>query len=119
MFRGRFVQELKPSDFDPITTWKLKDKECSIVLFYCPWCPRCQAIKETWKELGRVAAFFNVLAFNCEKYKRHMLKIKEDAPELIRGYPTIVVYQKGSPVEDYQGDRSLESLLKTCMRICK
>lgn len=119
MFGGRFVRELKPKDFNSVTTWKLKDTRCSVVLFYCPWCPHCQALKDTWKKLAKVAAFCNVLAFNCEKHKRHVLKISEDAPELIKTYPTIVVYEKGQPKEIYDGDRSLQSLVKTCMRICQ
>lgn len=119
MFDGRFVKELTPADFNPVNTWELKSKECSIVLFYCPWCPHCQSVKDAWKELGKIATFVNVQALNCEKHKRHAFKIKEDVPEFIRGYPTIVVYKGGKPIEDYQGERTVSSLLKTCMRICQ
>lgn len=119
MFTGRFVKELKSNDFDSLVSWKLKSPSCSMVLFYCPWCPHCQAVKETWKKLGRVAVFANIQAFNCEKNKRHLLKIQEELPELIRGFPTIVIYRDRVPVEEYRGDRTFSSLLKTCMRICQ
>ena len=33
-FEGnRFVKELSPEDFNPISSWKLKENKCAIVLF--------------------------------------------------------------------------------------
>ena len=118
LFQGRFVKELTPKYFDSKVSWKLKSASCAMVLFYCPWCPHCKAMKEVWEKLGQMATFIDVQAFNCEKHKGHILKIQEELPELVRGYPTIVIYKDHIPVEEYRGDRSLQSLLKTSMRVC-
>lgn len=120
-FKGnKYVKELVPSDFDPIATWKLKDKECSIILFYVPWCPYCKNIKEDWEKLGKTATFLNVYSFNCEKYKSHFLKIKEDMPQLVTSYPTIIIYKNRDPIEFVEEkNRSYKNLLKTCMRVSK
>ncbi|MDB4769446.1 protein disulfide isomerase family protein [bacterium] len=113
---SNFVKELAPKDFQPYQTWKLRNKECSIVLFYCPWCPHCVKIKDLWNTLGQVAGFLNVYAFNCEKYKAHELKIKEENKDVIKGYPTILVYKGGVPVRRIkESERTLEDLLKVCM----
>ena len=116
---SRFVKELSDDSFDDIATWRLKKHKCSIVLFYTPWCPHCINVKEMWGKLGNIAAFFDVCAFNCEKYKGHLAKIKEDMPYLIQGYPTIIIYNNGEPIEEYNGDRNLNKLVQACMRSCK
>jgi len=119
---SRFVKELNPSDFDSIKTWKLLKDKCCIILFYAPWCPYCKALKDTWENLGEKATFFNVYAFNCEKNSSHIQQIKEELPELVTGYPTIIVYKKGIPVKKIgftQEDRSLSNLLSVCMNACK
>lgn len=118
-FEGsKFVTELSPSDFNQVATWRLKNKNCSIVLFYHPECSFCKAIKETWEKLGEKATFMEVLAFNCGENKGHLEKIKYDMPEMVVGFPTIVYYKGGNPVEQYEGDRSLKDLIKQCMRVC-
>ena len=113
------VKELKASDFDQVSTWKLKDGKCGIVLFYAPWCPHCKALKDVWVELGRMASYFNVYAMNCEKQKRHVQKIKADREYIINGYPSIIIYQHGNPVEIYKGKRDLKNLIRATMHACR
>lgn len=121
-FKTKFVTELKPLDFDSKETWKLNNHKCSIVLFYAPWCPYCKNVKDEWLKLGKTAAFFDVCAFNCEKYRGHLDKIKEEMPGLIQGFPTMIIYEKGKPLEKTGTDetsRKAENFIKACMRTCK
>ncbi len=113
------VTELTPKDFDGMATWKLKNRECSAVLFYAPWCGYCKAVKDTWIQFSKTAAFMNAMAFNCEKYSAHLLKIKEDMPGLVQSYPTIIFYINGSPVEAFKEERTHAKLLKTAMHFCE
>jgi len=117
--KSKFVKELTPKDFEGVATWRLKDKKCSIVLFYADWCPHCKIIKDEWEKLGEVAAFFEVYSFNCAKYMSHLGKIREDMPELIKSFPTIIFYSGGQPVEAYKGERTHPNFLKACMRVCQ
>jgi thiol-disulfide isomerase/thioredoxin len=114
-----YVKELTPKDFDGISTWKLKDTKCAAIFFYAPWCPHCKAVKEDWIKFGKTATFMDVLSFNCEKYSAYLLKIKEDIPNLVRGFPTIIYYVNGSPMETFEGERSYTNLLKKGMNICQ
>lgn len=121
-FDSKYVTELSPEDFVGTRTWSLKNQTCAIVLFYAPWCPYCKNMKSVWNELGKTAAFFNVYAFNCEKYKEYMNRIKEDMPELVNSYPTMLIYKQGEPVErvgEAQDQRNVGYFINTCMRACR
>lgn len=113
------VKELSPKDFDSISSWKLRENKCAIVLFYKPKCPYCKDVKTQWSQLGETAAFFNVYALNADKYKAHVAKIREEMPNLITSYPTIVIYEKGKPIEHYQGPRDWKHLTLACARACE
>lgn len=116
------VIQLTPKDFHPLATWKLVNHRCSIVLFYAPWCSHCKAMKNVWSDLAKKSKNFSVCAFNCEKNKEHILQIKEDIPEMVTGYPTMIVYNEGEPVEDVAGrgdQRNVEYLLNKTMEVCK
>jgi thiol-disulfide isomerase/thioredoxin len=115
------ITELKPSDFDSVATWKLKaaKRGCCIILWYASWCPHCQSVREEYSKYARKALFMNVYAFNCEKYKDHLDKIKHDMPGLVQGYPTLVFYKNGEPAEHYEDQRDVASFVKASMRVCQ
>ena len=113
------VTELTPKDFNDLATWKLKDTACSAVLFYAPWCPYCKSVKDDWIAFSKIAAFVNVCALNCEKHADHILKIKEEMPGLVQGYPTIIFYINGIPTEAFKGERKSENILKSAMTFCQ
>jgi thiol-disulfide isomerase/thioredoxin len=118
--KSKNVKELSSKSFNPVKSPHLQSKKCSIVLFYSPECPYCKKVQEAYEELGKKALFIDVLAFNCEKYTGHLMKIKEEYPELIKGFPTIIFYKNGIPVEQQPSDkRSYEDLLKASKDICQ
>ncbi len=116
---SKWVDELTPRDFDDVVIWKLKSKKCSAILFYAPWCPWCKKVKDVWEQLGKTATFMDTLAFDCEKYKEHLMKIKEDLPELVRSFPTIIFYKNQQPIETFlEQERTYDNLLKASMSAC-
>jgi thiol-disulfide isomerase/thioredoxin len=119
------VKELTPRDFEDVATWRLRSSQCAAesrctaILFYCAWCPHCQKVKGEWEKFGRKALFLDVAAFNCERYKSHIQKIKEDIPGLIPSYPSIIFYKNGSPSESYKSEeRTVLNFIKTAIRVC-
>lgn len=119
---NRYVKELTPDDFDSIEVWKLKkngENQCGMMIFYAPWCGFCKRAAPIWEDVAKTAGFCDWFAFNCEKYKGHIMKIKEDMPNLINGYPTIVLYKKGTPIESYTKEVTSEGLLEMASYTCK
>ena len=117
--KSKYVTELKPKDFESTAASQLKSKECAAVLFYAPWCPHCKAVKDEWEKFAQSSGHIDVFAFNCEKNKGHLLKIREELPELVRGFPTIIYYKNGKPSSQHQGNRETGNFLKASMALCK
>lgn len=119
----KYVKELISQDFDSTQPWKLKPIKGKpvngMVLFYAPWCGHCKAVAPEWKKAAQTSAFCDFYAFNCEKQKGHFMKIKEDIPDLIQGFPTIIYYKNGSPEQGYDNPRSASSLIEFCMNKCQ
>lgn len=124
------VKELTANDFEDKESHLLKNKDCSFVLFYANWCGHCQAVTEEWIKFANLAGFINVGAFDCANEvtiegsrpisnTSHLLKIKEELPELVRGYPTFVFYNKGEYKEHYNGKRDAASFLEAATRVCR
>lgn len=117
---SKYVKELKPSDFDSYETFKLNTSErCTVVLFYCDWCPHCRNLRDTWEQFAKIAGFINVCSFDCEKYKGHILKINEERPGMVQGYPTIWFFKYGTPIEKYKEERTKEKLVGKSMEVCE
>eukprot|EP01116_Phalansterium_solitarium_P001808 TRINITY_DN1161_c3_g1_i1.p1 TRINITY_DN1161_c3_g1~~TRINITY_DN1161_c3_g1_i1.p1 ORF type:complete len:503 (-),score=207.93 TRINITY_DN1161_c3_g1_i1:340-1848(-) len=79
------------------------------VEFYAPWCGHCKKLAPIWDELGSALASSNVVIAKCDATANDI-----DAKYEIRGFPTIKWFPAGAdktPV-DYNGDRSLESLVE-------
>lgn len=118
---NRYVKELQPGDFDSLASWVIKSEKhpaTGIVLYYAPWCPHCKHASGPFLEAAKKCGFCNFYAFNCEKHKAHVSKIRSDMPNLIRGYPSIIVYQNGSPLEVYSGERTADGFTQRCMKLC-
>lgn len=119
------VTELSPKDFDKTKSYKLTKKgnfSCSAVLFYAPWCPYCKKVKDSWEKLGEVVGYMDVYAFDCDKYSDHRGRVNELVPNLIPGYPTMIVFKNGEPKENIglsEDGRSVASLQSDASRLCQ
>lgn len=114
-----YVKELNPLDFEKNKPWQLNYKDCAMVLFYVPWCPYCQEVKEEWNNFASMNSICKVFAFNCDAYKEHTNYIRTLIPHLIRSYPTICFYKNGEPISCYKNQkRTAELFLEECMKFC-
>ena len=101
------VTELTSTNWDSIL---VNSGKSGFVKFFAPWCGHCKKLKPDWDKLGNsftdksdtVIGTVDCTAENakelCEKFS-------------IGGYPTLKTFVSGQP-EDYQGERSLDALMK-------
>ena len=113
-------EELSPNDFDEMNTFLLKNKQCTAILFYAPWCNFCKEVKDLWKEL-KTYVDINIRAMNCEKYKTHKLNMNIDYSDnynklLIKTVPTIYLYKNGKPYKKFTNKRTLINFIKFCKK---
>jgi len=101
------VKIVVANNFDQIVNDSEKDV---LVEFYAPWCGHCKKLAPIFDELGTtLASSPNVVVAKIDATANDV------SPQLnIRGFPTIKLFpakNKGKPI-DYEGDRSLEDMIK-------
>jgi len=83
------------------------DKQDAFVDFYADWCPPCQRMAPTYKELAKTFKGINglmIAKINADK---------NDTFQKVESYPTILFFKKGSKTGiKYEGDRSLNSFIE-------
>ena len=100
--------ECKPEEIDAY----IRSSEPTMVLFYADWCGYCTKLKPVWEEAATQA--------NTDTNRMIKIDVGGKDPEhkdlmkkyQIEGFPTILVFQNGTPVT-YKGDRSVDSFLET------
>lgn len=102
------VFNLVGKQFDEVV---FDDEKDVFVEFYASWCGHCKRLKPTWDSLG--SHFANVKdRITIAKMEAQENDLPADVPFRISGFPTLKFKQAGSrDFIDYNGDRSLESLV--------
>lgn len=79
----------------------------TLLLYFQPWCGYCKNFMPVWDQLKQYRSTYNLdmQAINCEE---HPMLCERDN---ITGYPTLRLVS-GNKIIEYQGDRSLNDLLK-------
>ncbi|CAM6089044.1 unnamed protein product [Calypogeia fissa] len=82
----------------------------TFVLFYASWCPYCQKLDPTWKELGNILTNkgYNIqlARMNAEIHPKTAANFK------VVKYPTLIFFRGGIAVENYLGPRTVDSLVE-------
>jgi len=107
-FQSKEGFQCKPSELDTY----IQSSEPTMVLFYADWCGHCTKLKPTWEEASKQA--------NVDTTRMIKMDVGGKTPEQkelmtkyqIDGFPTILVFQNGTPVP-YQGDRTVDAFLQT------
>ena len=76
---------------------------------YAPWCGHCQKLEPIYKELAeKLQSVDNVVIAKIDA------TANEHSSLNVEGFPTLKLYKPGQSSDpvDYQGDRSLDDLMK-------
>ena len=81
-----------------------------LVWYYADWCGHCVNMKPEWEKLEKSCESNNNL--NIAKVNsNNMSEINSNMNQNIQGYPTIRLFNNSNLKEEYNGERSFESLL--------
>lgn len=98
---------IEVSSFDELQSHAAK--KC-VVMFHAEWCGHCKQTKPTFHKAAQKASV-PFLLVDCEK----VLSQDQMKKYGIVGFPTIVMLSGGTPLGEYQGDRSEESFVSFAM----
>ncbi len=79
-----------------------------IVFFFAPGCVWCEKMKPEWDNFT-VNTPINFSEVSSDEIHNYTPSPKE---EVIRGFPTLRLYNKGKLVKEYDGDRSQKDILR-------
>lgn len=88
---------------------KLNKNAPSLIYFYAEWCGYCKRFLPTWDAMENEfdRDDINLVKFSCVSNKEKCDKIN-----IIKGYPTIILYKPDTKETiKFEGDRSRESLI--------
>lgn len=118
-FDGTRIKLLTAADFENDKPWVSRSKRCATILFFADWCGHCKNFKPEYIKFADVAQFMRVYAVDTVSMKNFMEKLdRKDSPIQIKGYPTVWLYRKGMPAEEYTGNMDAQSLLSKACSLC-
>jgi protein disulfide-isomerase A1 len=101
------VKIIVGTNFESIVMDKAKDVFLEL---YAPWCGHCKKLAPIWDELGEKMAGSHVVIAKMDGTENDL---PVSAAFAIEGFPTLKFFKaETNEVIDYDGDRSLESLLE-------
>ena len=84
-------------------------KGVSFVKFFAPWCGHCKRLAPTWTELGqKFITDDNVKIIKVDCTNDASKKVCNE--QEVDGFPTLLLYEDGKKVSEYNGSRLLDDL---------
>lgn len=106
------VYTLVTDEFDKVV---MDDEKDVFIEFYAPWCGHCQRLAPIWETLAEHFEEFSE-TLTIAKMDATENDLPLSAPFEIAGFPTLKFKRAGTKdFIDYNGDRSLESLIEFVM----
>jgi thiol-disulfide isomerase/thioredoxin len=99
----------------------LSGSDKKLVLFYAGWCGHCKDLKPTWDEISSKLNTGDKSTWKMWKVNVGGDDTPNDATEEqkalgskypIKGYPTILIFQNGKMINEYEGPRSEEGFMQ-------
>eukprot|EP00994_Dinema_validum_P006268 NODE_456_length_1671_cov_127.315043_g332_i0.p1 GENE.NODE_456_length_1671_cov_127.315043_g332_i0~~NODE_456_length_1671_cov_127.315043_g332_i0.p1 ORF type:complete len:534 (+),score=178.34 NODE_456_length_1671_cov_127.315043_g332_i0:55-1602(+) len=83
-------------------------KDHTLVMFYAPWCGHCTAFKPAYAEAATLLkdSAANVAAVDAIKHAKAAKDFE------IKGFPTILYFEKGQKKDAYEGARTAEAVVE-------
>jgi len=75
----------------------LKQKACdALLLVFADWCGHCQTYKPMWEDFAKLQGRTMLMAAVQDEQQKNVPSLEEAK---LQGYPTVVLFRKGSPPE--------------------
>jgi protein disulfide-isomerase-like protein len=86
---------------------ELMNNNKKVIFFYAPWCGHCTSFKPTWTKFKKYLDDKNITHDEIDYEQNSSLCDKYN----IQGFPTVLVDNSNNNIEEYEGNRSYESLI--------
>jgi len=87
-----------------------------IVWFYADWCGHCKNMEGEWSQFENNCRKNN--SINVAKVRDDSINQLSNSPE-VNGFPTINLYNNGTQVDQYSGERNNEALMEYINKVLK
>lgn len=111
------VKKLTGADFENDYPENLKNKDCTIVLFYADWCGHCQNFKPVYNKFAESIMFLNIAAIDIDLNRDLIERMNSSGKVEIKSFPTLIKYSNGKPVGEIN-DRQYSNLVSEAMELC-
>lgn len=80
-----------------------------LVMFYADWCPHCKNLMPAWDEATAEVGEKKMMKIDVGGSSEGEKALMEEHG--VSGFPTIMVFENGSKVSEYSGERTKEALV--------
>merc|ERR1712121_475305 len=92
---------LTNDDFNP----RMQKGDLTFVKFFAPWCGHCRSLAPTWELLSnKFAGKVKIAEVDCTQNRSLCERYRID------GYPTLILFKDGKPMQEYHGGRDIKTL---------